>query len=145
MRNYELGIIVHPDLEKETERIIEKISGFIKDGGGTIIDIENWGRRRLAYPIAKNDFGIYVFINFQTEPKQIQKIEKGIKISEEVIRYLLISAERLSGIQEEKETIREEEERKETPVPSKKEEKERMKKLDEKLKELLGGEDKSES
>ena len=159
MRKYELAFIVHPDLEETVDKVIEKVSGFLKKTGGAIISTDNWGKRKLAYPIAKNDFGVYVFVKFEAEPKDIRNIEKNVLMSEEIVRHLLVGYEEIFvKIEEKKEKPKREtvkKEKKEEPEtievtvekeekeekPKEKVEKERMKELDEKLEELLGKED----
>ena len=160
MRKYELAFIVHPDLEETVDKVTEKVSGFIKKNGGAIINTDNWGKRKLAYPISKNDFGIYIFVKFEAEPKEIRNIEKNVLMSEEIIRHLLAAYEevavKIEKMEEkpavekvkkerkkEPETIEVEfEEKEKEEKPKEKVEKERMKELDKKLEELLGKEDK---
>ena len=163
MKKYELVYIVHPDLESTIGKVTEKIDGFIKNKNGVIINEENWGKRKLSYPIQKNDFGIYVLLVFEAEEKDLKDIEKRIRLSEEVIRYLLTVFEkeiiRKAEIKKDKDTEKEkkkekkqvvleaEGESKSVVVEEKKEEepekneKERMQTLDKKLEELLGGDE----
>lgn len=152
MRKYELAFIVHPDLEETVDKVKDMVSGFIKKAGGAIINTDNWGKRKLAYPIAKNDFGVYVFLKFEAEPKAIKNIEKNVLKSEEIIRHLLVTFEEVPFKREEKKEEPFKEEKKKEPEmievdlekeekeekPKEKVEKERMKELDKKLEELLG-------
>jgi small subunit ribosomal protein S6 len=61
MRQYEVGVILHPDLEIDLDRAVSKVEGIITGLGGKIDNKDNWGKRKLAYRIKKQDWGIYVF------------------------------------------------------------------------------------
>lgn len=162
MRKYELTYIIHPDLENTVEKVTEKVTGFIKKKDGVIISEDNWGKRKLAYPIKKSDLGIYVAVVFEAEANDVRDIEKNIILSEEIIRHLLVLHEeavmpkreegkatgekpvKKAAIKEEEKLDLDLEEKKETPKEKEKpekEEKERLKELDEKLEELLGKEE----
>ena len=94
MRNYEFTFIIHPDIEDEgiTDKV-EKVSQFITEGGGQITNVDHWGRRRLAYPIQKQKEGYYVLMQVQLDPQSIRELERKLKLTEEVIRYLLVRVE----------------------------------------------------
>lgn len=91
MRPYELIVILHPDLEIDADSAISKIEKLVTTGGGTIIKRDNWGKKRLAYAIKKHDFGVYVYFKLNLEPAEVRPIEDALRISEEVIRHLLVS------------------------------------------------------
>ena len=94
MRNYEFTFIVHPDVEDEgIADATEKVRQLIAEGGGQVTNVDHWGRRRLAYPIQKQREGYYVLMQVQLDPKSLGELERNLKLSEEVIRYLLIRAE----------------------------------------------------
>ena len=94
MRNYEFTFIAHPDVEDEgLEGVTEKVSRFITEGGGQIDNIDQWGRRRLAYPIQKQREGYYVLMQVQLDTESIGELERNLKLTEEVIRYLLVRVE----------------------------------------------------
>jgi len=96
MRNYEFTFIAHPDIEVEDEGltgVTEKVSQFITEGGGQITNVDPWGRRRLAYPIQKQKEGYYVLMQVQLDPKSIVELERKLKLTEEIIRYLLVRVE----------------------------------------------------
>jgi small subunit ribosomal protein S6 len=91
MRNYEFTFIVHPDVEDEgVADTTEKVSQLIAEGGGQVINVDHWGRRRLAYPIDKQREGYYVLMQVQLDPKSLGELERNLKLTEEVIRYLLV-------------------------------------------------------
>ncbi|MBW6431963.1 30S ribosomal protein S6 [Patescibacteria group bacterium] len=142
--NYELLYIVHPDLESSIDKVTDKIKTSIEKRGGKINYEENWGKRKLAYEIKKNDVGIYVLWFFAAPKKSIAKIEKEIRLTEEIIRYLILTIEepkKASKTRTKTEPKRETEKTKEEKPETKESEKARMKKIDEKLGELLGEED----
>jgi len=89
-KNYELLYIVHPDLEGQTEKVTERVTGFITKAGGKVTTQEDWGKRKLAYPIAKNNFGVYVLITFTVEPTQLHEVERDLRLSEEIMRSMVV-------------------------------------------------------
>lgn len=91
MREYELIVLLHPDLEIDADAAITKIEKLITDAGGSIIKRDNWGKKRLAYRIQKHDFAVYVCFKVNLEPSQVNQLEGNLRISEEVIRHLLVS------------------------------------------------------
>jgi small subunit ribosomal protein S6 len=94
MHNYEFTFIVHPDVEDEgMTGVVEKVSQFITTGGGQVTDVNHWGRRRLAYPIRRQREGYYVLMHVQLDPQSINELERNLKLTEEVIRYLLVRVE----------------------------------------------------
>ncbi len=95
MRNYEFTFIAHPDVEEDEglTGVTEKVSQFITEGGGQITNVNHWGRRRLAYPIQKQQEGYYVLMQVQLDPKSLGELERKLKLTEEVIRYLLVRVE----------------------------------------------------
>ena len=91
MRNYEIAVVLHPDLEIDLATTLEKIENIITKNGGKITKKDNWGKRKLAYKIKKQDWGIYVFYNVEIDPSKVTKINQIFRITEEVIRYLIVS------------------------------------------------------
>ena len=86
--------ILRPDIaEEEVNKHIEKYNKLLEDMGGKILDSQMRGKRRLAYTIAKNREGIYVQLSHQGDGQHIQKIEKAMRLSEDVIRYMTIKQE----------------------------------------------------
>ena len=89
--NYELVIVVRPETEEENiETTVENIGRFITGKGGVVSEVERWGKRRLAYPIKQHGEGHYVLTRFQMKPEHNEELETNLKISEDVIRHLLI-------------------------------------------------------
>ncbi len=91
MRDYEAMFIVRPDLEEEAvEAVIAKFQGLVTGGGGTVTGIDRWGKRRLAYEIAGFMEGVYVVMAFSAEAAVARELERVFRITDEVIRHLVI-------------------------------------------------------
>ena len=91
---YETMYILRPDIaEEEVTKHIEKYNKTLEKNGGKVLDSQMRGKRRLAYPIAKHREGIYVQLSHQGDGQHIAKIEKAMRLSEDVIRYLTIKQE----------------------------------------------------
>ena len=91
---YETMYILRPDIaEDEVANHIEKYNKLLKEFGGTILDSQMRGKRRLAYQIAKHREGIYVQLSHQGDGQHIFKIEKAMRLSEDVIRYMTVKQE----------------------------------------------------
>lgn len=94
LRDYELVLIVSPEVvEEKFDAIIDNVSQFVTEKGGTISDVEQWGKKRLAYPIEHFMEGSYVLTRFRLEPSLSKELETNLQISEEVLRHLLIKIE----------------------------------------------------
>jgi len=91
MRTYELMVLLHPDLEIDIDAAIAKIEKLITAADGTVTKRDNWGKRRLAYRIKKHDFAVYVYFKVQLKPEDVVGLENNLRITEEVIRHLLVS------------------------------------------------------
>lgn len=94
MRNYELMFIVKPELEEENvNAVVEKFKTLIVNNGGEEATIDTWGKRRLAYDI--NDFheGIYFLFNFKGVPETAQELDRVLKITDEILRFMIIRKE----------------------------------------------------
>lgn len=89
MNQYEIAVLYDPGLEIDLEKASSKIEGIITAGGGKITNTDNWGKRRLAYPIKKQDFAIYVFYTAELPGESVQKISATLNITDEVIRFLI--------------------------------------------------------
>ena len=93
MRKYETIFILRPNIEEESRTaLIEKFKGIITDGG-EILSVEDWGMKKLAYEIEKLKDGYYVLINFKAAPETIVELERNYKISDDVIRFIVINRE----------------------------------------------------
>jgi len=91
LRDYELVVIISPEVtDEEVPITLEKMNQFITDRGGSITEVNQWGRRKLAYPIENFMEGNYVLTQFKMEPKQTAELEASLRLSEEILRHLLV-------------------------------------------------------
>ena len=91
VRDYELVLIISPEvLEEKFDTVIDNVSQFITGKGGIISDVEQWGKRRLAYPIKHFEEGSYVLSRFKLKPTLSKELEANLQISEEILRHLLV-------------------------------------------------------
>lgn len=94
MRAYELMYIIRPDLDEEqTNAVIEKYKGLLETQGATVQNVEKWGKRRLAYLVKDQMEGFYVIVTFRAEAPAVAELERVLKISDEVIKHLIIVQE----------------------------------------------------
>jgi len=89
MRDYELVVLIHPDLEINLDEPLKKVASVVTDNGGKIIKQDIWGKRKLAYPIRKENFAVYVYFEIQLPAEAVAKVEGLYNITDEVIRYLI--------------------------------------------------------
>jgi small subunit ribosomal protein S6 len=92
MKKYEIAYIVHPDLENTLDKVTDKVNAFV-GANGQIINEDIWGKKRLAYPIAKQNYGIYIILSANLKPSSVAELENLLKLTEEVIRFLVITTE----------------------------------------------------
>jgi small subunit ribosomal protein S6 len=91
MHEYELTFIVRSDVEEpDLTAVIDRVKALITDNGGEVTKLDLWGTRRLAYPIKHMREGQYVFMIVQAPPQTIVEIERGIKLSEDILRHLFV-------------------------------------------------------
>jgi small subunit ribosomal protein S6 len=90
VKQYELVVLLHPDLEIDADAPISKIEKLITGVKGKITKRDNWGKKRLAYPIKKQQFGLYVYFELDLEPEAIRQLESSLLITEEIIRFMLV-------------------------------------------------------
>jgi small subunit ribosomal protein S6 len=89
MRDYELVVVLHPDLEIDLEKPLAKVRQIIADNKGEIVKEDNWGKRKLAYKIKNEDFGIYVYFELKLPTETVKKLQSTLNITDEALRYLL--------------------------------------------------------
>jgi len=96
LRDYELVVVLSPSLGDEGfPASIERISGVIQGNGGEIKNVDQWGRRRLAYPIKRNLEGYYAVTKFAAEPTAIRPLEANLDLAEDVLRHLVIKLDNI--------------------------------------------------
>jgi small subunit ribosomal protein S6 len=89
--DYELVFIIHPEVADDAvDPIVNNFSQYITGKGGIVAEVARWGRKKLAYPIKHVMEGNYVLIKFKLDPSANKELETNLKISEKIIRYLLI-------------------------------------------------------
>lgn len=92
MRNYELVYVVKPNSDEEVrEAILNKVKEVVATDG-EIVKVDTWGTKKLAYPIAKFTEGFYVLVNFKSAVDVPKKIDRNLKINENVIRHMIVVA-----------------------------------------------------
>lgn len=89
MSQYEIAVLYHPDLEVDLTKAEEKVTKIITDNGGEITSTDNWGKRKLAYAIKRQEHALYVFYTVEMPGEGIKKVESTLNITDEVIRYLI--------------------------------------------------------
>ncbi len=94
MNKYETLYVITPELEEEaTKAVIEKFSGIITANGGEIESVDEWGKRRLAYPIDYKTEGYYVLTTFSAAPEFPRELERNFNNDENILRYLVVRKE----------------------------------------------------
>ena len=94
MSKYELAVVVSAKLEDDARaEVIEKVKALVERFGGQISDVDEWGKKRLAYEIQKMKEAYYYFIHFESETTTPGEIEERIRIMDGVIRYLCVKQE----------------------------------------------------
>ena len=94
INSYELIFILKPDLnEEKIEAALENVKKFLNGRGAVVSDVQKWGKRRLAYPIKHVGEGYYILLKFQVKPGSNRELETSLRISEDVLRHLLIKME----------------------------------------------------
>ncbi|MGO4597369.1 30S ribosomal protein S6 [Terrabacter sp. 2RAF25] len=91
MRQYELMVILDPETEERTvDKTMDKFLTVVKNDGGSVDNVDIWGRRRLAYDIKKKSEGIYVVVTMSAEPATAQELDRQLNLSESVMRTKLL-------------------------------------------------------
>ncbi|MDD5467101.1 MAG: 30S ribosomal protein S6 [Anaerolineales bacterium] len=90
MREYELVVIVQPDLDENAfGEVVNRIKGWISEGGGQVSKVDVWGKRRMTYSIRKQNEGQYVLFNMSMEPATTAQLERNLRLLEPVMRFLI--------------------------------------------------------
>ena len=93
MNEYELTVLIHPDLEANLDSALDKVRGLITANGGEITKEDNWGKKKLAYTIKREDFAVYVCFEVKLPALALLKISNTLNITDEVLRYLLVKTD----------------------------------------------------
>jgi len=90
-RDYELGFILNPEVnEEQTGAVMSRISQIVTNYDGQIVRVNQWGRRRMAYPIEHHRDGFYVFMDMILTPETVFELDRTLKVTEEVLRHMVI-------------------------------------------------------
>lgn len=91
MRIYEELFIMRPDAaDEEVDAYIEQLKQVVTDGGGVVDKVDKWGKRKLAYRVEKRDEGIYVLLQFSCGPDVVKELERRLRVSDVVMKYLTV-------------------------------------------------------
>lgn len=90
MRHYEVVFLVHPDQSEQVPGMIERYTALIKDAGGAVHRMEDWGRRQLAYPINKIHKAHYVLMNIECDQNSLDEINSAFRFNDAVLRSLIV-------------------------------------------------------
>lgn len=94
MRSYELVFIVHPEVDGDDfTAVVEQVTDLIERNSGKVTEVNNWGLRRLAYPIQDQWEGQYVFMLLELEPHVVIGLDRSLILIEQVIRHLVVRVE----------------------------------------------------
>ena len=94
MNKYELALVVNAKIEDDARAaVVEKAKEYITRFGGTITNVDEWGKKRLAYEIQKMHEGFYYFIQFEADAACPAEVERHVRIMDNVLRYLVVSKE----------------------------------------------------
>lgn len=93
MNEYELTVLIHPDLEANLDAALDKVRSLITTNGGEITKEDNWGKKKLAYQIRREDFAVYVCFEVKLPAEAPLKISNVLNITDEVLRYLLVKTD----------------------------------------------------
>ena len=90
MRNYELVCLVEPDLDEAAfNPLVERVKGWVAEGGGSVDKVDNWGKRRLSYMIRKQRDSNYLVFNLSLQPTATSALEQNLRYTESVMRHML--------------------------------------------------------
>ena len=94
MKAYELLLLLNPSLDDETRAgTLDRVQGVITADGGTVDAVDGWGKRKLSYEIGKLTEGDYVLVDFHTEPAAIAELDRVLRITDPVVRFMLVRRE----------------------------------------------------
>jgi small subunit ribosomal protein S6 len=99
MRHYEIVVMVHPDQSDQVPAMIERYKGMVEAGNGTVHRLEDWGRRQLAYPIAKAHKAHYVLMNVEIGQETLDEFENAFRFNDAVIRRLVVKTDKAVTVQ----------------------------------------------
>ncbi len=90
MQQYEIAVLYDPGLEVDLSKAEDRVKKIFSDNKAKVVSTDNWGKKKLAYPIVKNDHAIYVFYIVEMPAENVGKVESTLNITDEVMRYLIV-------------------------------------------------------
>ncbi|AKS39763.1 30S ribosomal protein S6 [Anoxybacillus gonensis] len=94
MRKYEIMYIIRPNMEEEARKaVVERFNNVLTENGAEITNVKEWGKRRLAYEIEKFRDGYYMILNVVAKPAAVQEFDRLARISEDIIRHIVVKEE----------------------------------------------------
>jgi len=93
MKEYELTVLIHPDLEVDIETPLTKVRGIVTSANGKIVKEDIWGKKKLAYRIKNEDFAVYAYFEVSLPADAPLKISNTLNITDDVLRYLLVTVD----------------------------------------------------
>lgn len=91
MKQYELVVLLHPDLEIDADAPVSNIEKLVSSAGGKVVKKDSWGKKRLAYPVKKQNFAVYVYFELNMDGAKVRQLESALLITEEVMRFLIVN------------------------------------------------------
>lgn len=91
MRHYEIVVLVHPDQSEQVPAMLERYKGMVSATGGSVHRVEDWGRRQLAFPIAKVHKAHYLLMNIETDQATLAELTGAFRFSDAVLRHLVVA------------------------------------------------------
>lgn len=93
MKKYDLAVLLHPDLEIDLEASLKRLDDILAELKAAIKQRDEWGKRKLAYKIAKQNYAIYVFYQLECDPAKVARLDTLLGLNDEVLRYLITQPE----------------------------------------------------
>lgn len=93
MKTYEVAVVLHPDLEIDLEAPLSRLDEALSSVGADVKKRDDWGKRKLAYAIEGQNFGIYSFYTVDMEPSRVAELQQALQMNEEVMRHLIVTYE----------------------------------------------------
>lgn len=105
MNKYELTVLIHPDREAAIDEAVKQVTAIVEKADGKVVSTDNWGKKRLAYPINREDFAVYIAMDVELPASAPKAISSTLNITDGVLRYLLVkSDEKLVAFRAEQKT-----------------------------------------
>jgi small subunit ribosomal protein S6 len=99
MRHYEIVVMVHPDQSEQVPAMIERYKNMVESDGGKVHRMEDWGRRQLAYPVAKLHKAHYVLLNLECSDSVLRELESAFRFNDAVVRKLVVRKDAAETVQ----------------------------------------------